>query len=514
LQRDPFDAACLQHDPLNDCQDVVMRLTASLNDRQLQVLRWIADGCPSGVMTGHGHKGTARALQDRRLVKISKRDDVWSAEMTATGTYYLKHGEFPPKGTALPKAPKTSQSERSKPAKRSANTVHPETSATTRPKKLSSTEKLVADVIAAGGTLRVEPNSIPGRDAAWELAKLARQANRAGKTPPGKRLVRKIVHEGDHWNSPRHNLIVLEDGPAGTDAPLMPVTVPEKVSRYHPAVSALRNANRLDMAAASRAARILHAVATEAEHREFTASAHMPRTNDSHHRETWHLLLVHGEETVPLRISEETDRVDHIATAKELADKARYSWTRVPTYDHVPSGRLRIDLGGAVQTERRSFWADRASWTLEEKLPELLREVAVRAEELRLRRVEKTRAKATHEEAVEQERQRARVRAAEADRLELLKSQLERWREVRELREYAAALEDTIVAAINGGADEQAITNAQRWVTWLSGLADGLDPTHRLPTWPKPPELRGYELQKFMNRVPEPDAMRYRPEAY
>ncbi|WP_161849191.1 hypothetical protein [Frankia sp. ACN1ag] len=37
-------------------------LRAPLNARQLEVLRWINDGCPDGVMDGHSHKVTASAL--------------------------------------------------------------------------------------------------------------------------------------------------------------------------------------------------------------------------------------------------------------------------------------------------------------------------------------------------------------------------------------------------------------------------------------------------------------------
>jgi hypothetical protein len=36
--------------------------TSALNARQVEVLSWIADGCPDGVMTGHTYKTTAVAL--------------------------------------------------------------------------------------------------------------------------------------------------------------------------------------------------------------------------------------------------------------------------------------------------------------------------------------------------------------------------------------------------------------------------------------------------------------------
>jgi hypothetical protein len=74
-----------------------MRLTDPLNARQLDVLRWIADGCPEEVMVGTSHKRTATALHDRRLVKVSKRGGTWSATVTDIGRHYLAHGNFPPK---------------------------------------------------------------------------------------------------------------------------------------------------------------------------------------------------------------------------------------------------------------------------------------------------------------------------------------------------------------------------------------------------------------------------------
>jgi hypothetical protein len=62
-------SAVLQHIPLID----------PLNDRQLKILRWIGDGCPPDVMDGYTYKHTARSLQDRKLVYISKRSGRWAA---------------------------------------------------------------------------------------------------------------------------------------------------------------------------------------------------------------------------------------------------------------------------------------------------------------------------------------------------------------------------------------------------------------------------------------------------
>ena len=218
---------------------------------------------------------------------------------------------------------------------------------------------------------------------------------------------------------------------------------------------------------------------------------------------------------MPIKIAEESDRVEHVPTPKELKQQERQPWMRPPTHDHVPSGRLRIDIGAAAQSDRRSFWADRASWQLEEKLPELLREVAVRVDELRLLRAAQARAEEQHRQAVELETQRARNRAAEAHRGELLDQQLARWRAAQELRAYAAAVSRRISAAeAQGEANGEAVDGARRWLEWITERADRHDPLTKVPQWPSAPALATYQLREFMNHVPEPSEMRYRPETY
>ena len=70
--------------------------SAPISSRQVEVLQWIADGCPDGVMTGYTYKVTAKALQGRGLVKAGVRGGGWRAEATDAGRYYLRHGGYPP----------------------------------------------------------------------------------------------------------------------------------------------------------------------------------------------------------------------------------------------------------------------------------------------------------------------------------------------------------------------------------------------------------------------------------
>jgi hypothetical protein len=73
-----------------------------LDEREVAVLGWIADGCPDGLWPTHGHKVTARALVGRGLARAGRKgngaDKVWWAELTEPGWHYLHFGcyELPP----------------------------------------------------------------------------------------------------------------------------------------------------------------------------------------------------------------------------------------------------------------------------------------------------------------------------------------------------------------------------------------------------------------------------------
>ena len=63
----------------------------TLNGAQTTVLRWIADGCPAGVMGGYDHRTSAAALRTRNLVRISGHGEAWRAELTPAGRAYLEN---------------------------------------------------------------------------------------------------------------------------------------------------------------------------------------------------------------------------------------------------------------------------------------------------------------------------------------------------------------------------------------------------------------------------------------
>lgn len=70
-------------------------MALKLNNVQLAVLRWIADGCDMDNPVTLAFKTSAVALHNRGLVEVDRRRGQWSATLTGKGTHYLEHGRYP-----------------------------------------------------------------------------------------------------------------------------------------------------------------------------------------------------------------------------------------------------------------------------------------------------------------------------------------------------------------------------------------------------------------------------------
>lgn len=76
-----------------------------LTARQLEILRWVADGCPAHEWPDQSHKLSARALETRGLVRVRRKYKAWNAEITDDGHYYLDHGGYPEPPGPEPRIP-------------------------------------------------------------------------------------------------------------------------------------------------------------------------------------------------------------------------------------------------------------------------------------------------------------------------------------------------------------------------------------------------------------------------
>lgn len=70
------------------------RRIAPLSQRQVDVLRWVAEGCPDGVWRDFSYKHTAYAIAGRGLILVQRRRDAWRASVTKHGRSYLEQGSY------------------------------------------------------------------------------------------------------------------------------------------------------------------------------------------------------------------------------------------------------------------------------------------------------------------------------------------------------------------------------------------------------------------------------------
>lgn len=458
-----------------------MAQRTTLNGKQVELLRWIGDGCPAGVMEGDSHRISAAALRRRGLVTISGRGPTWVAMIASVGREYLERVDG-----AEPPVP------------RQAN--------------VSVTQQLVDDMMAAGGSLRVprkswhEPRGI-------DYANRARLAERYGKVPTGKRLTVTAVSRDELE-------LELVDAPGQlvSRAELAPVDVPERVGRFHAAARQFRertDRHEVSRALLPRATRIVHAIAVEADRRGWSVRC-SPESKNGYGREDWtgtkdgHLKIAAGEHAFSMRLQEEGVHtrgpweIEVHRYRNVSRDSVFYRDRVLPSgpYDVRASGRLKLELHVShpwIYSGRQSRWADRQAWTLEERLPQVFRELEERiAEAARFAEQQWIAAEKAAEEAkrAAEERERrwhvlmaeARERLAESNRAADLRTQADAWQTAENLRRYCDAVE-----AARGHRVETA-----EWLEWARAYVGWLDPLSEPPALSEPPEATPDALQQHL----------------
>lgn len=468
------------------------RYRDGLSAAQLEVLRWVAEGCPAGRYEGYAHRVSAAALRTRGLLRISGRGPLWKAELTERGAGVVQLPD-PPPAVVTPAAARTPR-----PTK-------PEAARPARP--LSKTEQLIADLIVAGGVLQVPYWREQGQP---DFRQRAIAAQRFGKVPAGKRLVLEHVRGGQLE-------IRLEAALPGSDLQLQPVPVPARLSRPHPAAARYRDdtdQHLVSRAMLSRSVRIIHALATEAEGRGHrVASPNVPvreRSARSSAKESLpHLVATVGNHAYSISISEEKVSLRGVwEERKRIQDENRLRYPyyggseRLKRYDAEATGQLSITLvaSGHKREGRADTWSDRKSWTLEEKLPELLRELELRTLEDDEREAEEKRRAEERQRQWEQQMERAKQRYIGSQRAKVLRAQITARQEAQVMRSYLAELE-----AAHGDRPE-----STEWIEWIRAFIISIDPLSAPPSMPQEPEISREDLKPFLPRGVNP----YGPERW
>lgn len=455
----------------------------TVHARQLEVLRWIAEGCPDDVMTGDTHKVTARALESRGLVRVSGSGASWNARTTDAGRHFVERGEYPAGHWSRGRAKKS----------KLATGSSPDVVSSPGPGRVTAlrpVDQMIADVIAGGGTLTV-PSP---RDGYWEG--LAASAAQFHKVPPGKFL--KVGRGQDSTE----RLLRLEDQSAWMSDELGAVRVADELRQPHPVVRALRDDRqrlRMKGETRTRALRILDAIAKACQARGYAISA--PTVQRGYRDPQGCLTITIRGHAHTLDLVELHDQVPHQPTALELRNKARNSWAYIPDHDTVPSGRLRLTPLSGWAVHQKTF-ADTKTIRLDDRLPVVIQELELRAaaQDERDRQIEVERQE--RRRRWRQVRDEAEVAVREAHRASILRRQTEDWKLASQIDAYLAAMADRI-AVLDG--DELAA--ATEWIVWARAYQTRLDPLHGPLAMPPDPRFTPDALAPFMRGLSayEPD---------
>jgi hypothetical protein len=436
----------------------------TLTQRQIDVLRWIGDGCPADVLRGASQSAriTAGALRNRGLVTTTGTGSTWAASITDAGSEYLSSVDGP-----------------SPPVPREPN--------------IPASQRLIDDVVAAGGSLRVPRRSGYSRKGQPDYERRVASAERRGAVPIGKRLM--ITRGRDELR------IDLCDLPDGTPTQLFPVPIPERVGRYHPIVTEFRDRHdrhEITRAQLPRVCRLLHGFVVEAERRGFSVNAPTTPTARDQRSAEWsgdsdgHLQVVVEGVPVILRVREDGIRSRSIYPRYDYRSEDReVRARRSMAHEQGAKGTVRISiLAPRTAGYRPSSWSDGKSQSLEACLPALLMEVEARAAEERERRRleqgEVERRQLAWEHALTQ----ARQRHAEHHRAQILATQVAAWQHASAIRAYCDAIEK------NHAQDSEAVA----WTTWARGRADSIDPIRTALAIPEPPaQLPADDLRPFLD---------------
>ncbi|MCK9928831.1 hypothetical protein MXD62_16875 [Frankia sp. Mgl5] len=481
-----------------------------LTDRQLLLLRRIHGGDDLSGPDGIGQRVSARSLQRRGLVDVSRRDRIWRATITDAGTFYLEHGHHPahhppaepstPRGTRAPSSPPP---------------VQPSPAVLSQGCGEDQARELLEQLQREGGTLRVDE---PDDDTRARYRRTIDAAKRHRLVPDGFHL--------RHTGRDRGDLIIrLSDDSQPDDEDWNRIrlnTSPPRRTRLtspDPAlvVVALENdPAALDVAAATlgRALALIRLLADEARTR-----GHRVDVN----RKTPHPkpYLQIGSVRRYISLHEEYDDVPYTPTDQERELLRKHPRRNLPPTDKLASGRLRLRI---ARTGRGNHdgWADSGAARIEERIPEIFDvvEVGVTADEQK-RRAERRRYGEYLDQVVREEEaerhqwqaalDKARPKALEAVRRRTFRAAYDAWIAATEIRAFADALDQ----AAHHDIDQARASKRARCISWARAAADQLDPTalagFDFETEPTSDDLRLY-LNGWSPHEPEQEARRDRDD--
>lgn len=141
---------------------------------------------------------------------------------------------------------------------------------------------------------------------------------------------------------------------------------------------------------------------------------------------------------------------------------------RPKPYDSGATGELNVEALGTA-FGRQKAWGDRSRWKLEDRLPNLLRELEMQAAEAEERRRAREREQAERQRQWEEAMERAKGQLVRDHRLEVLRNRVRAWEEAEAIRAYCDAVEERhgadVVAADSGATEWLVLARKPRRAT-------------------------------------------------
>jgi hypothetical protein len=423
----------------------------AVSSRQLDVLRWIAEGTPDHAWPDYTHRTTAKALQSRGLVKVRGRGASWTAEITELGRRAL---DEEPRAAAL-------------------RGVRPE------PTGSGGAPLVAVDAADLLQRVREAPErrlvvAAPSADLRAGYRRAIAAIERVGVLD-GERLTYQGRDKGD---------LVISLVEARVPGPPLPaVAVPMEVDADNAVVGHLfARPDQLEVSDGSRdrGLRILQALAEAFETRGHAVGAggHESSLTVTIDGQELGVILWEGQEAV------EEPSADDVAQAK-------YAWQRVRPVSRIAwSGRLALSVTGRGSAAK---WADTTRWRLETRLPRFVHDLEILAAERTAEARAAQEARAARRHAWEEAVPKARAAHIAHVNRERLQQQLAAHRAVVELRSYADAVE-----ARARRLAEPLRSQAMGWAAWIRAEADRQEPETAELRVAEPESISPWQLDRYM----------------
>jgi hypothetical protein len=444
--------------------------SAHLNDKQIRVLRWVAEGAPGDRYEpgDYAHRITAKALASLGLLRITGSGKSWAASLTAAGK--ARVAELPPE-----QSDDASDQDEDE-----------------------AVRLLISRLDEAAGSLTVE-----GPDEQGDYEALVLAANKSAHRPRGKQL----HAQRKHWSRPFPVVISYRDWfwDLAEEPSVAAVGPGSRLSPIAKIFLASKNDQFVTKDVAARAARVLEAIVRHATNAGLAVRDPRPvderKQRQGERTATWsgHLEIDVSGSAIRVQIREIPGRggkkFDFYGADSEFDRKLHDQimrlpgWQRSRNYWFVPTGKLEVRLAEPGSSFEYLKWGDAKTRLVEDRLGEVFRYIEVK-------RLEREAAKRHAKEAEERKERdwktamaqaRASFRASQEEAL--LMEQASKWSRQRKVNAFIEELR-------RRGATGEALGN--EWITIGERVAQRLDPFVALaePAFPQP---SAQDLEPFLN---------------